>query len=469
MSEDDDRNRLLARLERLEAGVRRRRAEMELRRAPRRRRPAGAAAAAVLAVLATWVVAQNAVFKTDDNGTGDVVRFQIEPNGAPTGTPARAYFLNSYLGVGTSTYLARLDVVGTSAAGIRYLRTGAADARIQVGDPTKTWSLAAGAGAAGDFSVVEETGGAGTVRLNVQPGGNVGIGTASPTAMLEVVGNVVASAAGAGQVRLGNVAVLPASRGPGSLVYRTTDNEIYADINGTWTRLTGGGSGAGFPQYAIVVWSGSVGTIPAGWILCDGTLGTPDLRSRFIVGAGPTYTADTTGGSLLTHTHSVNVGGTSSTSDGGAHTHWTDPGSVSPGSSTWTHDHGSLTFTDTSSSNGGNHGHGGGGLSFTGLPSASGTWGSQGPYMNPTGGNGSQPWGWTGGSGGGGGGHTHWAAAADTPTANSHNHAPTFSEPNTESAAGGAAHAHTTDPAATASSAASNLPLYYALCYIMKQ
>ena len=36
---------------------------------------------------------------------------------------------------------------------------------------------------------------------------------------------------------------------------------------------------------AIIIWSGSVATIPDGWQLCDGTGGTPDLRDRFVMGA----------------------------------------------------------------------------------------------------------------------------------------------------------------------------------------
>lgn len=40
--------------------------------------------------------------------------------------------------------------------------------------------------------------------------------------------------------------------------------------------------GAGLPSGAIIMWSGSV--IPAGFRLCDGTYGTPDLMGRFIVG-----------------------------------------------------------------------------------------------------------------------------------------------------------------------------------------
>jgi len=39
-------------------------------------------------------------------------------------------------------------------------------------------------------------------------------------------------------------------------------------------------------QNAIVMWSGSLANIPSGWVLCDGTNGTPDLRSRFIAHAG---------------------------------------------------------------------------------------------------------------------------------------------------------------------------------------
>ncbi|MDJ0891378.1 MAG: hypothetical protein QNK18_09335 [Gammaproteobacteria bacterium] len=39
------------------------------------------------------------------------------------------------------------------------------------------------------------------------------------------------------------------------------------------------------PTGVVVGWSGSVESIPAGWHLCDGTRGTPDLRGRFILGA----------------------------------------------------------------------------------------------------------------------------------------------------------------------------------------
>jgi hypothetical protein len=63
------------------------------------------------------------------------------------------------------------------------------------------------------------------------------------------------------------------------------------------------------PTGAIILWSGSIGSIPAGYVLCNGNNGTPDLRNRFIVGAGSTYAVNATGGSadsvLPTHTHTA--------------------------------------------------------------------------------------------------------------------------------------------------------------------
>lgn len=47
----------------------------------------------------------------------------------------------------------------------------------------------------------------------------------------------------------------------------------------------------------IVMWSGSVTNIPSGWALCDGTNNTPNLKDRFIVGAGDSYKLGDTGGS----------------------------------------------------------------------------------------------------------------------------------------------------------------------------
>ncbi|MFH1768458.1 MAG: hypothetical protein ABH858_04805 [Candidatus Omnitrophota bacterium] len=44
-------------------------------------------------------------------------------------------------------------------------------------------------------------------------------------------------------------------------------------------------AGNGTPRGGIIMWSGKIVDIPSGWILCDGSNGTPDLRDKFIVGA----------------------------------------------------------------------------------------------------------------------------------------------------------------------------------------
>ena len=74
------------------------------------------------------------------------------------------------------------------------------------------------------------------------------------------------------------------------------------------------------PTGAILLWSGSLGSIPSGYVLCDGSNSTPDLRDRFIVGAGSTYAVGATGGTadaiVVSHTHTA----TSVVTDPG-HTH----------------------------------------------------------------------------------------------------------------------------------------------------
>jgi hypothetical protein len=50
------------------------------------------------------------------------------------------------------------------------------------------------------------------------------------------------------------------------------------------------------PAGSIIMWSGSIGAIPTGYYLCDGQNGTPNLKDRFVVGAGNTYAVGNTGG-----------------------------------------------------------------------------------------------------------------------------------------------------------------------------
>ena len=86
-----------------------------------------------------------------------------------------------------------------------------------------------------------------------------------------------------------------------------------------------------FPSGGIIMWSGSVSSLPTGFVLCDGNNSTPDLRDRFIIGSGTnsggTHDVGDTGGSnsltltsgqLPAHTHTV---GNLVAATGGAHTH----------------------------------------------------------------------------------------------------------------------------------------------------
>jgi hypothetical protein len=89
----------------------------------------------------------------------------------------------------------------------------------------------------------------------------------------------------------------------------------------TITNLTVTGTASGIiPSGLISMWSGSIASIPSGWLLCNGSSGTPDLRDRFVIGAGSAYAVAATGGSkdaiVVSHTHTA----TSSVTDPG-HAH----------------------------------------------------------------------------------------------------------------------------------------------------
>lgn len=64
---------------------------------------------------------------------------------------------------------------------------------------------------------------------------------------------------------------------------------------------------ANIPTGGIILWSGSAASIPSGYVLCDGSNGTPDLRGRFVVGGGGSYSPNTAGGSLLTGSTALTV------------------------------------------------------------------------------------------------------------------------------------------------------------------
>lgn len=65
------------------------------------------------------------------------------------------------------------------------------------------------------------------------------------------------------------------------------------------------------PTGIVCAWYGTLGNVPAGWLLCDGQNGTPDLRERFIMGGGGDFAVHTTGGvETFTPAGTIAAGGT---------------------------------------------------------------------------------------------------------------------------------------------------------------
>ena len=91
------------------------------------------------------------------------------------------------------------------------------------------------------------------------------------------------------------------------LKYNPSTNRLTAgSFAGDGSALTGVES---FVTGMIIAWYGNTGNIPTGFVLCDGNNNTPDLRDRFIVGAGSAYSPGATGGSkdavLVSHFHTT--------------------------------------------------------------------------------------------------------------------------------------------------------------------
>jgi microcystin-dependent protein len=109
---------------------------------------------------------------------------------------------------------------------------------------------------------------------------------------------------------------LAASSGGTGLTSPGTSGNVLTSNGSTWASNA---LPQGFPSGGIIMWSGSIATIPSGWALCNGSNGTPDLRDRFVVGAGSNYAVAASGGSadavVVSHTH------TGTTESNGNHSH----------------------------------------------------------------------------------------------------------------------------------------------------
>ncbi len=92
----------------------------------------------------------------------------------------------------------------------------------------------------------------------------------------------------------------------------------------------------------ILIWSGSIVSIPTGFILCDGAGGSPDLRDRFVLGAGGTQNPGDTGGAV-NHTHNFTAN---------AHNHALPVGANIGGGATYSNISSATAVTGTTDSDG---------------------------------------------------------------------------------------------------------------------
>jgi microcystin-dependent protein len=211
--------------------------------------------------------------------------------------------------------------------------------------------------------------------------------------------------------------------------------------SGTVTATSFAGSGSAltglFASGMIMLWSGSVVSIPSGWLLCDGTSGTPNLQNRFIVGAGDSYAVNATGGAatvtldttqIPAHLHGV---GTLATNTAGSHNHTVSvTGTTSTASLT-----GSATYISET---------------WAGYGQGSGIISKEGGYVQ-------------------GGTPTSVDSTVSGKLNIDASHAHTVTSSGTTSSNGDHTHAITGSTASTGGGGShENLPPYFALCYIMK-
>jgi hypothetical protein len=172
----------------------------------------------------------------------------------------------------------------------------------------------------------------------------------------------------------------------------------------------------------IGMYSGLIEDIPAVWALCDGTNGTPDMRDKFVAGAGGVLAVGDTGGqdtADLSHAH--------------------DPGTLATASDSHTHGPGTLA------TNSDNHSHGPGTLATGANDNASLRDRSDGDVNGPV------------------NGHTH-AVNAGVTAGDSHSHSVNAGVTASDS------HSHAVTTGATAAAGPAthdNRPVYYALAFVM--
>ena len=163
---------------------------------------------------------------------------------------------------------------------------------------------------ASDFAVKT----ASATRLTILQSGNIGVRTASPLAPLHVSDLSAEIRITAPSITGADWGILPQTNNTTPLFrifdrYNSLDRLTISSA-GLVTATSFAGNGT-IPIGGIIMWSGAIANIPTGWALCNGVavggITPPNLRDKFIVGAGSAYAVAAIGGSadsmLPVHRH----------------------------------------------------------------------------------------------------------------------------------------------------------------------
>lgn len=144
-------------------------------------------------------------------------------------------------------------------------------------------------------TLLQKTGGD-TLSGTTNVSGVLALGSGGSIQGGEIAGTAVRGAPGVtgNQILVPSNGTSPATMGGSPIL---TTNDLVANLpSGVGVVLTG----------MLLFWTGASNAIPAGYVLCDGTNGTPDLRDKFIVGGGGSL--PTTGGANNATTGSATTG-----------------------------------------------------------------------------------------------------------------------------------------------------------------
>jgi hypothetical protein len=155
--------------------------------------------------------------------------------------------------------------------------------------------------------------------LPITSGGTGSTSTTFVNAATNVTGTLPVANGGTGAATLtANNVILGNGTSAVSFVAPGTSGNLLTSNGTTWASTA---APTAFVTGMILMWSGTIATIPSGFLLCNGSSGTPDLRNRFIIGAfsddsgtakttitGPaTQTGGSKDASLPSHTHTASV------------------------------------------------------------------------------------------------------------------------------------------------------------------